>query len=437
MKKTGLIVLTFLSFAFCAQDIELTYNLVGGQKTPDNTKLEEWVHELVLRYFGNFAFTEEFGLLISEEFDGITTATNKFPARSINHPVKSRSSIGLEFKGLGLMQIKYLPHIFINSLENDFPVFYQSATPHVDATMLQKYKNSADFYWEIPVKRMNITVNLLHTSLVYDYYRLGDIKTDQYESDLWFNGSMVFSLVEKKFKIIARGFAKYDLNDYGGYNLANVSLGVGSDFILFKRKIKGMGEVMSRYYMSTIMDERGYADQLGITSHIRLFYKLKPRMFLKGDLEYELAPATGDQWYVKQRYELVFRKAWKTLSSLEFGGWGTFGTLYPRLCGYVYADIASIPKLDIIPGVKAYWMWDERVGKTGIIQDTDTLSKGYSFHRADLELMVRYKIGAQNSVFFKNFSLNCGAEYKLFDWEDPDPAFVNTFRLFLGLTNYL
>ena len=34
MKKIGFILLTFLSFAsFSAQDVELTYNLVGGEKT--------------------------------------------------------------------------------------------------------------------------------------------------------------------------------------------------------------------------------------------------------------------------------------------------------------------------------------------------------------------------------------------------------------------
>lgn len=439
MKKIGFIILTFLSFAsFSAQDVEFTYNLVGGEKTTGDNKLKEWVHELVLRYFGSFPFTEKFGLLISEEFDGITTATNKFPARSINHPVKSRASLGLEFTGLGRMQIKGFSQAFINSLENDFPVWRDSETHLVDATMVQRFKNSADFYWEIPIKRMNIMANVLYNNLLYDYYRLGESKADQHESDLWFNGSMVFSLVEEKLQIIARGVAKHDFNDYGGYNIANVSLGVGSDFVLFKRKLKGAGELMPRYYMCSIMDERGYADQLGITSHVRLFYKLKPRMFLKGDLEYEVAPATGTQWFVKQRYELAFRNAWKNLSSIEFGGWGTFGTLFPRVCGYASSDIAAIPKLDIIPGVRAYMIWEENWTKTGIGDDLILQSSGYSFYRTDLELMIRYKIGAQNSNFFRNFALNCGAEYKVFDWgEVLDPPYVNTLRLFFGLTNYL
>jgi len=52
--------------------------------------------------------------------------------------------------------------------------------------------------------------------------------------------------------------------------------------------------------------------------------------------------------------------------------------------------------------------------------------------------MRRYKIGAENSVFFRHFAFTGGAEYKIFDWEPvQDPPFVNTLRLFLGITNYL
>lgn len=439
MKKIGFILLTFLSFAsFSAQDVEFTYNLIGGEKSAGDKNLNEWVHEIVLRYFGNYRLSEKFGLLLSEEFDGITTATNKFPGRNINHPVKSRASLGLEFTGLGRMQIKGFSQAFINSLENDFPVWQDSKTHLVDATMVQRFKNSADFYWEIPINRMNIMANVLYNNLLYDYYRLGDVEPDQYESDLWFNGSLAFSLVEEKLKILCRGIAKHDFNEYSGYNLANILFGIGSDFILFKRKVKGTGEILARYYTCSIMDERGYADQLGLVSHLRLLYRLKPRMFLKSDLEYEVAPASGNEWYIKQRYELAFRKAWKNLSAIEAGGWGTFGTLFPRVCGYATGDIAVIPKLDIIPAVRVYWMWEERVGGEGVPSETTELSSGYSFYRTDVELMLRYKIGSENSNFFKNFALHCGAEYKLFDWDPvPDPPFVNTLRLFIGMTNYL
>ena len=438
MRKILLVITFFTVVSFSAQDIDFTYNFIGGQKDAQESTLNEWVHELVLRYSGLIPFSDKVGLLISEDFDGITQATEAFPCRAINHPVNSRTTLGLEFTGLGRMQVRGILQGFVNSLENDFPVYFESPTPHKDARMVQRLKRSADFYWDIPINRMNITASLLYNNLLYDYYRFGESKPDQYDSDLWFGGSMVFSVVEDKFKIIARGLGKHDLNNYGGYNLANVSLGIGSDFVLFKRKIKGTGELMPRYYMSTIMDEKGYADQLGITSHVRLFYKLKPRMFLKGDLEYEVAPVSGDQWYVKQRYELAFRNAWKNLSCIEFGGWGTFGTLFPRVCGYAWADIAAAPKFDIIPGIRAYWMWEENWTKTGIGDELTLQSSGYSYYRTDLELMIRYLIGAQNARFFKKFALNCGAEYKVFDWgEVLDPPYVNTLRLFFGMTNYL
>lgn len=439
MRKTGLILLAVITVtSYGAHDIDFTYNLIGGEKEAGDKILSEWVHEIILRYYGNIRLADKFGLIIHEEFDGITRATDKFPARSINHPVNSRTSLGLEFTGFGRLQIRGFSQAFINSFENDFPVHYESINPLIDATMVQKFKNGADLYWEIPIKKVLLTTNLLYNNLLYDYYRLGDKKEDQYESDLWFNGSVIYSLLEERLQIKCNGLAKYDFNEYGGYNLANIYLGVGSDFMLFKRKLKGTGDLLSRYNYCPIMEDKGYADKFGAVSHLRLFYKLKPRMFLKGDVEYEVAPTSTDQWYVKQRYELAFRKAWKNLSSVEAGGWGSFGTLFPRLCGYAAADISAIPKLDIIPGIRAYWIWDENWGMPEGSDEPVKLSSGYTFYRTDFELMLRYKISTKKSNFFKNFTLKGGAEYKIFDW-DPvsDPPFVNTLRLFLGMTNYL
>jgi len=367
MKKAGLILLAVSTYiVYSAQDIDFSYNLIGGEKETGDTKLSEWVHEFVLRYYGDIRLAEKFGILISEEFDGITHATDKFPARAVNHPVNSRTSLGLEFTGLGRLQIKGFSQIFINSFENDFPVHFESNNPLVDATMVQRFKNSADVFWEIPINDMLLTADFLYNNLVYDYYRLGDKKESQYDSDVWLNGSFIYSLHEGKLQIQCKGVAKHDLNEYSGYNFAGIYLGVGSDFKLFKRKVRGTAELLPRYYSCSIMEDKGYADGFGAVSRIRLFYKIKPRLFIKGDAEYEFAPAFENNWYVKQRYELAFRKAWKNLSSVEAGGWGTFGTLFPRLCGYAAADISAVPKLDIIPGIRAYWVWDENWGMSRV-----------------------------------------------------------------------
>ena len=433
-----MVITLAVGITYGAHDIDFTYNLLGGEKEAGDKTLSEWVHELALRYYGSFHPTEKFAILLSEDFDGITGATDKFPARTINHPVNSRTSLGLEFTGLGRLQIKGFSQTFFNSFENDFPIYFESKSPLVDATMIQRSKNSADIYWEIPVNDMTFTAEVLYTNLIYDYYRLGDKKEGQYDSDLWFDGSFNYSLHEGKLQILCRGLAKYDFNEYGGYNLANIYLGIGSDFLLFKRKVKGTAEALPRYYVSSIMEHKGYADGLGAVSRIRLFYRMKPRLFLKGDVEYEFAPAVENNWYVKRRYELAIRKAWKNLSSVEVGGWGTFVVLFPRLCSYVAADISAIPKLDIIPGVRAYWLWDEEWSKSDNSDDVVVLSSGYSFVRTDLALLLRYALGAENSPFFKHFAFKGGAEYTIFNWEPvQDTPYVNNLRLFLGITNYL
>jgi len=450
MRKNCLIILFLLcAGGYAVQNVDISGHMHGGATDANSTSIDEWAQEVILRYSGNIPLTEKAGFLISEEFDGISSPTNVSPLRAVNHPIVSRTAVGLEFTRVGRMQITGLSQIFYKSTNTDIAVPNDLNTPLKQATMIQRSRSSADFFWEIPIQSLTVSANAFYTYLSYDYYRMGDVKNDQHDADIWVDGALSYSFRKDKLRLKARTVVKHDLNESADYNLVQAFFGIEGDFMLMKRKIKGTVDFFPRYYFSPVMEDKNYADEIGVVSNLRLFYQIVPRFFIKTDLEYEVAPHTSSAWYIKQRYDLALRKTGKNFSAVEAGGWGTFGSLFPRICGYANAEIAVVPKLDILPAVKAFFTLGNTTTKVpdsaNVVNGAIVLSGDeYTFYRTDLQLGIRYKPGVERSVFLRNTAVTCGAVYKLFNWgttvngETPkDAPYVNNLHLFLGFTNYL
>ncbi len=438
-----LLLCFFVSPLYSGHDFDWRVEGIVGECEAGDKSLSEWDAIFRLKYFGTLPLTKTFGVILNEEIDAVTSATNHSPVSRINHPINLHTDLGVEYTGYGRLQALVHSQVLFKSKNVDFPVYNNvedsaGNSPHILGEIIQRHRENVDLFWEIPFSRLNISANLLYTNLFYDYYRLGETFPDQHDADLWLDAGLGVPFFKEKLWIRGKILRKNDLNDYDGYDLFEGSGGAEWNFKLYKKRFRGTGTLFGRYYQSTIMDEKEYADGLGGCANLRLYYRMKPRLYIKGDFEYEMASAVSSQMYVNQRYELSLRKEWKSLSAIESGYWMTIGSLVPRQCGYVNGTIAINPKLDIIPGMRCYLRWNQIESwniptEEGV--DTTLVSDGkMKYYRTDIACDVRYRIKAENSLFFKHFSLSCGARYQ---WFKNLPSYVSSLRFYLGITNYL
>ncbi len=444
MRLISLILLLFLCATplYSGHDFDLRGEVVLGESEAGDNSLSESDAVYRLKYFGKLPVSETFSFILNEEIDAVTSATLNSPLSRINHPVNIHTDLGIEYTGLGRMQLLVHSQALFKSKEVDFPVFNNvedstGNSSHILGEIIQRHRENIDLFWEIPFSRLHVSANLLYTNLSYDYYRLGEKFPNQNDADLWVDAGLGVPFLKEKLWIRGAMVMKNDLNSYDGYNFLEGTAGGEWNFKLYKKRFRGTGTLFGRYYQSTIMEDKEYADGLGGLADFRLYYRVKPRFYIKGDLEYEMAPAVSNKLYVNQRYELSVRKEWKSLSAIESGYWMTIGSLVPRQCGYVNGSIAINPKLDIVPGVRCYLRWNQIESWDFLEDQSDTIlvSDGkMKYYRTDVECDVRYRLKSKNTLFFKHFALCCGARYQ---WFRNLPSYVSSLRFYLGMTNYL
>lgn len=457
-------------------DFNIQGELIGGERQAGSGGLKEWQGALKLNYSGSIGLTEKMSILLTEDLDGMTAATDYSPVRELNHPSNSITRLGLGYSGVGKVQARAFTHLFFSNDQIGFPIAAESQSYLLDASLLHKNRSGFDLFFEFPIKKkVMLSGDLLYTNLTYEYNRFSNKLEKQHDADLWARGLFGIDLAKKKkFSLLFGGLIKHDLNESTLYNMGQGYAGFESVLKLFKKKLDIRASLLGRYYASPAIGEgyNNYADDIGLLPHIRFYWKMKPRFYLKGDFDWELAPTTkAEGWFFKQRYELALRKAGKNLSSMEFGGWMSAGSYQPRMCLYGNGLINLNQKFHIIPSIRSYFM-GQSVGNWTKI---DSLSSGfdttnftvykengkiykidvwgnkfvheinfdaYQYYRTDLGLTLRHKFGSAESNFFKKMSFYYGALFQVYtnvsDFQSSfESPFISNFRLILGLSNFL
>lgn len=430
-----ILVLVVLSSAQSSHDIDLQFFTIRNGKKSETTKENGFTAGLLLRYSSKIAFNENLSLLVSEEADVLANSLRNSYANAligeINHPTSALTSLGLEYRAFGRLQASVRSQIFSNNLPFlldskpiKFPVNHETNSKFIGAEMTQRYRNSIDFFWEIPWNRFAAAVNLIYDDLNYDYEQNEVFAQDYHESDLWGQGSVGYSFFDGNLWTRGTFLFKDDLNEYNGYNLIKAAGGIESNFRLYKRRIRGFTRAMVRYYECAMMNygaNRTYADKAGLLSYSRISYSIKPRVILKTDINLEVAKEL-----FSQRYELAFRNVWKNLSWVEPGYWITMGTLEPRHSFYCKSTINLGQHFSVAPDIRGYFKWfDEK--------------EQFNYYRTDVGFAVDYNIKSEKNVFLKNSAFNIGGNYRWF--KNPpkniEPVFMSTLRIYAGFKSYL
>jgi hypothetical protein len=475
MKIIIILLLVFISSVYSGHNIDVQGRVTGGEHNAGDKALSEWQGGIRLDYSGKINLSEKMSILVSENLDGITGATDYSPVREYNHPGNSITTLGLEYSGTSTVQAEVFSQIYFNSDWIGFPIDDGSQSYLLDASMLKRNRSGFDLFAEIPFEKVLVAANLLYNHLLYDYSRFDHVELNQRDADLWATGLIGIQLAKKKkLSITLGGLVKSDINDYNGYNFYQGYGGFKSVLRLFKKKLDIRASLLGRFIASPVIEEqyKNYADGIGVLPRVRFYWKMKPRNYLKGDFDWELAPTTKtDGWFVKQRYELAYRKAGREYSAMEFGGWMSLGSLQPRICTYGNGIISVNHKFEIMPGIRAYflgqsseeWIVVDTLSGYSANQDIKKIENGkmvhitkdgiksvresysfdkYQYYRTDLDLTFRHKLYPEEGNIFKHLTIYYGGQYQLYTnvTENQDAfesPFISTFRIICGIASFL
>ncbi|HMA65479.1 MAG TPA: hypothetical protein VKO63_09780 [Chitinispirillaceae bacterium] len=119
--------------------------------------------------------------------------------------------------------------------------------------------------------------------------------------------------------------AKDNLTEDNNYDIYKYRVGLSGEHQLNRNKFLLSWDASEYYVTSQMMKENGYADGLMTDVMARFVWRLKSDLFVKGEVDVDLA----DKMF-KQYYELQMRKTWKQGSSLDLLYFATNGVLFPR-----------------------------------------------------------------------------------------------------------
>lgn len=372
------------------------------------------------------------------ELDGYTAASRRLSnaKASLTYPVNFIASGGLGFDGKIKLCGEGFVHMMSSNNELALPWSSSNSDFYNYGSIKQYYRIGGDVSFELPLEKINIDIfshnnisafgytNSLHDSLN---------SSNQLDHDWWITPTFTFKPFERLF-IKAEYLRKNELDNSGAYDIDMVWLGLETNLKLLKRKmLRIYGDFNGRYYRSDVMSEKGYLENgdktgaLGLESHIRTFFKLKKKWYLKGDMLVDISSLMQ-----KQRYEIAIRKVSKsgTLSG-EAGSWGTFGSLFPRLCSYGRGRLGVNEYFAFLPQAKAYFRWDD---------------EKYSYYRTDLGLELEGRLPVRPEKIFTSLYILGGADYKMYSWEEGNSMtydnklsnfFPTNLNLYLGLRTFL
>lgn len=416
---------------FCDQDIDLRFGAVGGGKNAGDGSLSNWAPAFQLQYRCAVPLSQSFSILGGEEFQSYSRISSTLPLLEINYPVNSITSAGVAYNGFGTIQLSGFSHVLSQSEPIAFPVAKQeNNSPLAVGSMTERFKNGADFFFDVPLWRFKLTGDAFYNNLIFDYSRdtilSGDTirltRPNSHDADLWYNASVAVDVLDKKLWVKAAGLFKDDLNPYDGYNITGYFVGLEGESNVLWNTLAVSGDAFARYIESDIMDLKDYGDRFGTTEHLRLVGKIPSGFFVKGDCAFESALTMR-----KLRAELSLRKSWLNQYSVEVGAWTTAGGLFPRQCAYISSTLAVTPRDKLVPSFRVFTHWN------GYFANGDS---SLDLYRTDIGLSFRHDFPLSPTSVLKHLSFNCGALYRKFT-EMPYEISPQNMDLFVGFSNWL
>ncbi len=372
------------------------------------------------------------------ELDGYTAASKRLsnPKAHFSYPVNIIASGGLGLDGVVKLEGEGFAHIIAGNNKIAMPYSVSTSDFYEYGEITQYYRVGGNVSFELPLERFNLDIFSHNNISAFGYTNTLDDdlnSSNQFDHDWWIKPEMKFKPLDF-LSIKAEYLRKFELDNGGVYDMDMVWLGLETDLKILKRKmLRIYGDLNGRFYRSENMETRGYLDNgeksgaLGLESHVRAFFKLKKKWYLKGDLLVDISALMA-----KQKYEVSLRKvSRKGNFSAEAGSWGTFGSLFPRICSYGKGRIGVNDYFAVLPQAKAYFRWDD---------------EKYNYYRADLGLELEGRLPVRPEKVFTSLYILGGADYKMYSWEDGyfvsyDNKLSNMFptnlNLYLGLRTYL
>lgn len=370
------------------------------------------------------------------ELDGYTAASSKLnsPKAHLNYPVNIIVDGGLGYDGVVRVCGKGFAHIMMSNNEIALPWSSSQKDEYIYGSLSQYYRIGGDLSFEIPTEKVDIDIFSHNNISAFGYTNtLNDSlnSSNEFDHDWWITPKVTVKPLDFLY-VKGEYLRKSELSNGGAYDIDMISLGLEANLKVLKRKmLRIYGDINGRYYRSDIMSERGYLDngdqtgQLGMETHVRAFFKLKKKLYIKGDLLADISTLMQ-----KQRYELAIRKVSKKGQfSGEAGCWGTIGSLFPRICSYGKGRLGVNDYLAFLPQAKFYFRWND---------------EAYSYYRTDLGLELEGRLPVRPEKVFTSLYILGGADYKLYSWDDKfsyDNKLSNFFptnlNIYLGLRTYL
>lgn len=378
-----------------------------------------------LDYNGEIRFTDKFSLPLeiqANHFLPINSDDYNAPVRNYTYPISYVLTGGLKYSDAITIRANGFTRIPVKNNEIGLPFSLSNDPEYLFGTLKERYRIGTFLAFktekapvDIDVNTQFVIRNYLYENSEYDSLS----KNSEFDSDLWIQGSVAKSL-HKNVGVKVRYFGKSELSSVSNnYDMHQLFLGVTTDMQPVKRKLYIFGDFYGTYYTSENMVNHGYLKEdkvnLGINSHVRAMYKLKKRLFLKGDVLIDV-----NSEMQKFRYELAVRNVFnKTGSaSVQAGMWTTPGALISRHCGYVNGSIALHKNLALIPEAKSYWKW---------------IDEGYKYYRSDFGMNLAFRL-PRDKKLFKSTRVYGGALYRMYQDEDFYPSSLN---LYAGVKTYL
>lgn len=352
MYRRSLLMLIFLTFGDLLADIQYDgcsrYVIVNKYQyvDPDGSR--------------GFQFTslvnadrqihDNFFLTFNDRYVGVNN-TNLYPENTI--PSDNMFDAGLRFTGLGTLQCNFVNSMYYAAEPLSVP--YYPAGTEIVPQMLNTGESEwvGDFDW--------FHTDLKISSNVYNYKfqpqdrRLSRevIESAPYgekrDVDLWADLSMG---VDLPIDISVDGGAvlKNDLNGKQYYNLSAYWVGLSGEHMLNRKKVTLSWNAKENYIQSQAMEENGYADGFSTSLMMRIVWRKRSDLFIKGEACIDVG-----QSLFKQYYELQLRKTWTQGSSLDILYCATNGVLFPRQIMAVNPSFRLLEHFGLSPSIAMYF----------------------------------------------------------------------------------
>jgi hypothetical protein len=317
--------LLFNSFAKSSFQYDGTtgYTIVKPHQYADTNGAEGFDFNSYL--YASHSFNKSIELTFQHMFNG-SNNTGLYPERSL--PLTNSVGGSLRLSGFGTLVLGASNDLYFKAKSLAVP--YYPAGTEIIPQMLTAGEAEWGGAFEWFHYQVNMNASLYNFELrLQDRYatqeaREAPLYGDQRDADLW---SDISAGVDIPLDIAVDGgmVAKDNLTDGNNYDIYKYWLGLSGEHRLKRNRFLLSWDASENYVTSQMMKENGYADGLMTDIMARFVWRLKSDLFVKGEIDVDLA----DKMF-KQYYELQMRKTWKQGSSLDLLYFATNGVLFPR-----------------------------------------------------------------------------------------------------------